>query len=60
MDRISAVNKAIGEICAGIELLAGAYDEKEKNDLLNYLRCKAYGLYLLNNCERKPLHDYFG
>lgn len=55
MNRHDEANRTIHEINACINLLCSAPCDETRNNILNYLRCKAYDLYLINNLDNAPL-----
>lgn len=51
MNRRDEANRTIQEINACINLLCNAPCDETKNNILNYLKCKVYDLYLINNLD---------
>lgn len=51
MNRRDEANKVICELNACLNLLNSANDADPKSNILNYMRCKIYDLYLINNLE---------
>ena len=54
MNRRDEANRTIHEIDACINLLCSSPCDETRNNILNYLKCKAYDLYLINNLDSTP------
>lgn len=55
MNRRDEANRTIHEINACINLLYNSPCDETRNNIVNYLRCKVYDLYLINNLDNHPL-----
>lgn len=55
MNRRDEANRTINEINACINLLCSSPCDETRNNILNYLRCKVYDLYLINNLDNPQL-----
>ena len=55
MNRRDEANRTIHEINACINLLCSSPCDETRNNILNYLRCKVYDLYLINNLDNPSL-----
>lgn len=55
MNRRDEANRTIHEINACINLLYNSPCDETRNNIVNYLRCKVYDLYLINNLDNPPL-----
>lgn len=57
MNRRDETNKVICELNTCVSLLDSANDADSINNIINYMRCKIYDLYLINNleAEQKPM-----
>lgn len=54
MNRRDEANKAICELNTCVNLLISANETNSINNILGYMRCKIYDLYLINNLDTKP------